>query len=99
MRSPWQLPLPDEEYATRPVVVYFYSDRWIPMTCFCLNEAISLYRKGLLQGKKISVFPAGLDLETENILLTEASCLPDKLASQFAYGDTCPRRQLAQASA
>jgi hypothetical protein len=53
------------------------------MTCFCLNEAISLYRKAMLHGKEIFVFPLGLDLETKNILSSESSGLPGELASHF----------------
>lgn len=76
MSSPWQNPLPAEEYANSPVVVYFHSDHWIPMTCFCLNEAIALYRKAMHRGKEIFVFPLGLELETKNILSSESSGLP-----------------------
>lgn len=50
-----------------PVVVYFYSNSWIPMKCFSLAEAIELYRKALLLGKKIIVYPAGLDPYTKKI--------------------------------
>ncbi len=88
MGSLWQLPLPAEEDTALPVVVYFYSDLWIPITCFCLSEAIALYRKALLKGKEILVYPAGLDLETKNILLTESSWEPDKPLSQLAYSYT-----------
>ncbi len=83
MSSPWQNPLPVGEDAHSRVVVLLYSDRWIPVTCFCLNEAIALYRKGMRQGKKIFVFPVGLDLETKNILSNEASALPGEVATHF----------------
>jgi hypothetical protein len=86
--SAWQLPLPEREYATLRVVVYFYSDRWIPITCFSYTEALALYRKALLKGKEIFLFPTGLDLETKNILLAESSGKPDKLAPQLACGYT-----------
>ena len=82
MGSLWQLPLPAQEDTTLPVVVYFYSDFWIPITCFCLSEAIALYRKALRQGKEICVFPLGLQLETKNILAGEASALPGEFAVQ-----------------
>jgi hypothetical protein len=82
MSSPWQNPLPSQDYAKSPVVVYFYSDRWIPISCFCLNEALALYHKALRQGKKIFVFPPGLNLETKNILSSESSRLPGELASR-----------------
>ena len=88
MGSLWQLPLPAQEDTTLPVVVYFYSDFWIPITCFCLSEAIALYRKALLKGKEILVFPTGLDLETENILLTESPWEPDKPLSRLACSYT-----------
>jgi hypothetical protein len=56
--SPWKTPIPIEEYTEEPVVVYFYSDRWIPITCFSLMEAITLYRKAVALGKEILVFPS-----------------------------------------
>jgi len=84
--SPWQLPLPSGNYTTLQVVVYFYSDRWIPIPCFCLSEALALYRKALRQGKEIVVFPPGLNLETKNILLTDSPCWLNDLASQLACG-------------
>jgi peroxiredoxin len=62
MISPWRTPMPLEEYTTERVVVYFYSDRWIPISCFCLAEAIALYRKALRLGKEILVFPPDLDV-------------------------------------
>lgn len=46
------------------------------MTCFCLDEAIALYRKAMHRGKEIFVFPLGLELETKNILSSESSGLP-----------------------
>ncbi len=98
MDSPWQLPIPIADDTTRRVVVYFYSDRWIPIPCFCLSEAIALYRKALVQGKQILVFPVGLNLETENILLTESHSLQGKLASRLARSYTSPKRELATAS-
>jgi hypothetical protein len=59
--SPWRTPIPLGEYQMSPVVVYFYSNRWIPMNCFSLAEAIVLYRKALSLGKKIIVYPPNLD--------------------------------------
>ncbi|HAJ63258.1 MAG TPA: hypothetical protein DCP31_31860 [Cyanobacteria bacterium UBA8543] len=50
-----------------PVVVYLYSNRWIPMKGFSLAEAMKLYRKALLLGKKIIVYPAGLDAYAQRI--------------------------------
>lgn len=88
MVSLWQLPLPTEEYTNVRVVVCFYNDRWIPISCFSYNEAIALYHKALLKGMEILVFPTGLDLETKNILLTESSWKPDKFASKLACGYT-----------
>ena len=63
--SPLRIPIPVGEYTQTPVVVYFYSDRWIPITCFCLAEAIALYRKALSLGKKILVYPPDLDETTQ----------------------------------
>lgn len=72
MVSDWQNPLPSKENTTSQAVVYYYSDFWIPITCFSYSEAIALYQKALRQGKKILVFPSGLNLETKNILLTKS---------------------------
>lgn len=66
--SPWINLLPVGEHTTSPVIVYFYSDRWIPMTCFSLVEAIALYRKGLSLGKEILIYPPGLDPFTERVV-------------------------------
>jgi hypothetical protein len=79
--SPWQTPLPTGEYITSQVVVYFHSEFWIPITCFCLSEAIALYHKALLKGQELLVFPPGLNLETKNILLSEAPDWQDKFVS------------------
>jgi len=57
MVSPWSIPMPLEDYTKSLVVVYFYSDRWIPITGFSLVEAIRLYNKALRLGKEILVFP------------------------------------------
>jgi hypothetical protein len=73
MGSPWQNSLPLGECTRSQVVVFFYSDRWIPIPYFCLSEAIELYHKALYKGKKILVFPTGLKLETKNILLDASS--------------------------
>ena len=96
MNTPLQNRLPLEDYAKSRVVVYFYSDRWIPISCFKLTEALALSRKGLLKGKEIFVFPPGLDLETKNILLSQSPSLQDELVSQLAYSYTSPSQDLAQ---
>jgi hypothetical protein len=95
MNTPFHNRLPLEDYAKSRVVVYFYSDRWIPISCFKLTEAIALYRKGMIKGKEIFVFPPGLDLETKNILLSQSPSLQDELASQLACSDTSPSQDLA----
>ncbi len=64
MLSPWQSPLPLDEYTTSRVVVYFYSGRlnlWIPTMFFPLAEAIAFYYKGILSGMELLIFPTGLD--------------------------------------
>jgi hypothetical protein len=61
MISSWSNPLPLEEYTSNRVVVYFYSERWIPINCFSLAEAMTLYRKALRLGKQILVFPLELE--------------------------------------
>ncbi len=59
--------MPLNECDTHPVVVYFYSDKWIPITGFSLGEAIALYRKALFLGKEILVYPSNLDLGAQNL--------------------------------
>lgn len=61
MISPWQNRIPLEEYTERPVVIYLYSDRWIPIKGFSLAEALTLYEKAVKLGKKILVYPSELD--------------------------------------
>ena len=61
MESPWQLPLPQGEYATSRVVVYFYRGDWIPITFYPLTNAINLHQGGLLSGIDILLFPLDLD--------------------------------------
>lgn len=86
MDSPWKNPLPIGERKTSRVVVYYYSDFWIPITYFSYGEAIALHQKARRQGKEILVFPPGLNLETKNILLPEASGLQDELVSRLTRG-------------
>jgi hypothetical protein len=81
--SHWQLPLPVGDYTQNRVVIYFYSDRWIPIPGFHLNEAITLYRKGTRLGKEILVFPPDLNLENKNIFSNELSCSSGELASKL----------------
>ncbi|AFZ21692.1 hypothetical protein [Allocoleopsis franciscana] len=63
--SPWSNPIPFGEYERTPVVVFFYSNRWIPMKCFSLAEAIALYHKALDLGKEIIVYPPHFDPYTQ----------------------------------
>jgi len=63
--SPWRNPIPLGEDETTPVVVFFYSNRWIPMKCFSLAEAIALYHKALDLGKQIIVYPHHFDPYTQ----------------------------------
>lgn len=65
--SPWSIPIPVGECAKSPVVIYFYSDNWIPIAGFSLGEAIALYHKALFLGKKILVYPPNLALCTQNL--------------------------------
>jgi hypothetical protein len=60
----------------------------MPIRCLGYSEARALYRKGLLKGKGIFVFPPHVELETENILLTESYSWSGKLTSQLACGNT-----------
>lgn len=65
--SLWKNPIPFKEHAKRPVVVYFHSDKWIPISCFSLDEAILLYRKALFLGKEILVYPPVLELSAQGL--------------------------------
>ena len=60
MVSPWKNPLPSKELTATKVVICTYQDRWIPITFSGLAEAVKLYRKGLLYGEEIFVFPPDL---------------------------------------
>jgi len=51
--SPWQNPLPIGADAKNKVVVFFYSEFWIPVSSFCLSEAIALHQKAFFKGKEI----------------------------------------------
>lgn len=82
MNSPWQNPLPKEEYRTNRVVVYFYSDFWIPIPGFCLSEAIALYRKAMFRGQELFIFPLGLDLEANNIFVSKSPVGQQKFVSE-----------------
>lgn len=57
MVSTLRNPLPVEEYTHSRVVVYFYSDRWIPIIFHTLNEAIALHYKAQQAGKELFIFP------------------------------------------
>ncbi|MUG91136.1 hypothetical protein F7734_00910 [Scytonema sp. UIC 10036] len=61
MFSPWQLPLPLEEYAMSRVVVYFYNGRWTPIKYCFLEKAIELYYKSLFSSHEVILFPPDLD--------------------------------------
>lgn len=73
--SPWKSPLPLAEYKHHSVVVYFYSEIWIPISCFSLAEAIALYKKARLLGKEILIYPPDLCPYTQTTL--------EKLEKQF----------------
>lgn len=60
MVSPWNNPLPSEEYTAIKVVICAYRDRWIPITVSNLAEAIRFYEQALLHGEEIFVFPPDL---------------------------------------
>lgn len=63
--SPWRNPVPHKEFGRHPVVVYYRSDRWIPIAGFSLEEAIVLYQKSRFLGKEILVYPPNLELCTQ----------------------------------
>jgi hypothetical protein len=76
MGSPWQVPLPLEEYTALRVAAYFYKGRWIPIMSLRLADAIKLHRQALSLGRDIVVFPPDLDPNT--VILTN---YPDSLDS------------------
>lgn len=63
------LPLPLKEYAMSRVIVYFYSNGWVPIKYCSLQKAILLYYKAKLEAKEIFLFPVDLD--------------PNKLSTSF----------------
>ncbi|HEY9601423.1 MAG TPA: hypothetical protein V6C85_07435 [Allocoleopsis sp.] len=60
MVSPWKNSLPLEACKANQVIICAYEDRWVPITITCLAEAIKLYRRALLHGTEIFVFPPDL---------------------------------------
>ncbi len=85
MNSRWQLPLPLGKDETVNVIVCYHSNQWIPLTCFCYSEALVLSRRASLKGKELLLFPAGLNLENENILLSEFSCCQTQFGCSSDY--------------
>jgi len=79
VHSPWQVPLPLEEYSTSRVTVYFYRGSWIPITFYPLVEAIKLHRNASSSGMDILVFPGDLDPRSSDTLFTQA---PHPLAAK-----------------
>lgn len=61
MISPWQNSLPLSEYTTQQVVVYFYSDRWVPIMFFSLVAAIQLHQKAQQAGSELFIFLVNLN--------------------------------------
>ncbi len=61
MVTPWQIPLPLEEYTAKRVLVYFYSSKWIPITFSRLLDAIALHHKAKIEGREIYVFPSDIN--------------------------------------
>lgn len=59
--SPWQVPLPNKENGTTPVVVYLYCGRWILITHYRLSDAITLIRRTKSLGEGLYVFPPDLN--------------------------------------
>jgi hypothetical protein len=81
MDSCWQLPLLSEEDETVDVVVCYHSCQWIPIRCFSYSEALVLSRRASLRGKELLLFPSGLNLENQNILLSEMCCCQTQMGS------------------
>lgn len=75
LTSPWRSPLPLADNKQTSVVVYFYSEVWIPISCFSLAEAIALYKKARVLGKEILIYPADLCPYTQTTI--------EKLERQF----------------
>jgi hypothetical protein len=90
MLSPLQNPLPQFEYTTSRVVVYFYSSSlclWTPIMFLHLVEAISLYRKGVLYGAEFFVFPADLNPKVFSTNLVTEAKSPDNLTTASLKDD------------
>ncbi len=79
MDSCWQLPLSLGKDETLKVVACYHSNQWIPLICFSYSEALALSRRASLKGKELLLFPAGLNLEKQNILLAGFSCCQTQL--------------------
>lgn len=95
MISPWQTPLPLEEYATSRVVVYFYNSRlclWVPIMYFHLIEAIALYQKGAIYGMEYFIFPTDLNPQVfsndlgfnSQVFLNQLDILPNLCCAQMS---------------
>ena len=88
MNSSWQIPLPLEGDEPVNIVVCYHSAHWIPLTCFSYSEALRFSRKASLKGKELLLFPAGLNIENQNILLSRFSCYKTRLklnSSTFCF--------------
>ncbi|MBW4549476.1 MAG: hypothetical protein KME25_34530 [Symplocastrum torsivum CPER-KK1] len=62
--SLWHVPLPLGSSKNSRVVVYFYNDRWFPITFYTLADAIALHHQAVREGRELVVFPPGLDPRT-----------------------------------
>jgi len=89
--SPWSSPLPLEEYASKRVVVYFYSGRWIPIMSYGLADAITFYWTAKRSGKEIYIFPRGINpnhFSNPDVLpLFQQESIPVAVNESWGLGD------------
>ena len=67
MGSLWHVPLPLGSSKNSRVIVYFYNDRWLPITFYTLADAIALHYQAAREGRELVVFPPGLDPRTFDV--------------------------------
>ena len=69
--SLWHVPLPLGNSKNSRVVVYFYNDRWFPITFYTLADAIALHHQAVREGRELVVFPPGLEPRTFDAFSTQ----------------------------
>ena len=86
--SLWHVPLPLESSKNSRVVVYFYNDRWFPITFYTLADAIALHHQAVKEGRELVVFPPGLDPRTFDVSTQPVPVLPKPQLDNCSKGAT-----------